>query len=198
MLLYDDLFHRDKTRDQLVVVGYLDGEEIGYIVNHWPSRRGGTQKSEVNRIRAALVTRQLMDSLRHEHPEMPVIVMGDFNDNPNNKSLKQVLQTSAVKDSIDEYQLYNPMEILYARGYGTIGYRDRWSLFDQILLNRYAVQRQPGRFSFWKSGVYAPPYLVQSTGRYQGYPRSTYVAGKYSGGYSDHFPVYLYLIRQVD
>ncbi len=196
--LYDERFHRDKTRDQLVVVGYLDGQEMGYLVNHWPSRRGGTQKSEANRIRAALVARKLIDSLRHEHPEMPVIVMGDFNDNPNNKSIKQVLQTLSVKDSVGEYQLFNPMEKLYAKGFGTIGYRDRWSLFDQIMLNKYALKRQPGLFSFWKSGIYAPPFLVQSSGRYKGYPRSTYVAGKYSGGYSDHFPVYIHLIRQVD
>ena len=198
VLLYDERFHRDKTRDQLVVVGYLDGEEMGYIVNHWPSRRGGTQKSEANRIRAALITRQLLDSLRRQHPEMPVIVMGDFNDNPHNKSIKQVLQTHAIKDSVGEYQLFNPMENLYAKGYGTIGYRDRWSLFDQFLLNKYAVRKRPGRFSFWKSGIYAPPYLVQSTGRFKGYPDSTYMAGKYRGGYSDHFPVYIHLIRQVD
>lgn len=196
--LFDDRLRSDSTRDQLVVVGYLDGEEMGFIVNHWPSRRGGTQKSEANRLAAARVTRRLIDSLGIEHPGMPLIVMGDFNDNPTNKSIKQVLQGREVMDSLGTYQLFNPMEKLFAKGYGTIGYRDRWSLFDQILLNTYASNNAAKRYRFWKAGIYMPSYLVQTSGRFKGYPKSTYVAGKYKGGYSDHFPVYIYLVRHAD
>lgn len=196
--LFDDRMRSDATRDQLVVVGYLDGEEMGFIVNHWPSRRGGTQKSEANRLAAARVTRRLIDSLGFEHPGMPLIIMGDFNDNPTNKSIKQVLQSRGVMDSLGTYQLFNPMEKLFAKGYGTIGYRDRWSLFDQILLNSHASNKTPGKYKFWKAGIYMPSYLVQASGRYKGYPKSTYVAGRYKGGYSDHFPVYIHLVRQAD
>ncbi|NND14962.1 MAG: endonuclease/exonuclease/phosphatase family protein [Eudoraea sp.] len=196
--LFDDTLRRDSTRDQLVVVGYLDGELMGFIVNHWPSRRGGTKKSEANRIRAARVTRKLIDSLSNEHEDIPLVIVGDFNDNPNDKSLKRVLQTRMGMDSIRRFELYNPMEKLYMKGYGTLGYRDRWSLFDQILLNKHLAVKQAKRYSFWKAGIYTPPFLVQSSGRYQGYPWSTYVKGSYAGGYSDHFPVYIHLIKKVD
>ena len=196
--LFDERMRNDATRDQLVVVGYLDGEEIGFIVNHWPSRRGGTQRSEPNRLHAARVTRRLIDSLGNEHPGMPLFIMGDFNDNPTNKSIKQVLQSRGVIDSLGTYQLFNPMDKLFAKGYGTIGYRDRWSLFDQILLNSYASITSREGYRFWKAGIYMPPYLVQATGRYKGYPKSTYIAGRYKGGYSDHFPVYLHLVRKAD
>src|SRR5690606_5993423 len=82
---------RDYTRDQLLVSCLLEGEQIHIIVNHWPSRRGGEAKSEHKRIAAAKLNKYLIDSLQVIDPYAKILAMGDLNDNPNNKSIKSVL-----------------------------------------------------------------------------------------------------------
>ena len=131
LLLRDKELLRDRTRDQLVVTGWLDDIFIGCIINHWPSRRGGQTRSAPYRLQAAALNRALVDSLRREHPEILIFNMGDFNDNPTDASMKHLLQTGYDKPP----DLFNPMTKMYLKGYGTLAYRDRWSLFDQILID---------------------------------------------------------------
>ena len=123
--------------------------------------------------------------------------MGDFNDNPLNDSFKITLRTTGNSEtSVNEF-LYNPMEILYRKGVGSLAYRDRWELFDQIIITSNLMHNNKGQYFYWKAGVYMPEYLLTQIGRYKYYPFRTYAAGKYQGGYSDHLPVYLFLIREV-
>ena len=93
LYLYDRLQRRKFTRDQLVVMGYLDGEPLWIIVNHWPSRSGGTQRSSPFRIKAALLNLRIIDSIRGISPQAKIISMGDFNDGPTDPSFKKILQT---------------------------------------------------------------------------------------------------------
>lgn len=196
LLLFDDDENRDYTRDQLVVSGYLDEEEIHFIVNHWPSRRGGESKSEPLRIKAAQLTKRIIDSLHYLNPNAKIIGMGDLNDDPMNSSLKKVLRTKGKPKQLDSLSLFNPMEKLYKKGAGTLAYRDKWNLFDQFFLTPNMVNKDKATYSFWKAGIYNPNYLKTQDGKYKGYPLRTYVGTTYQGGYSDHFPVYLYLIRK--
>ena len=88
---------KDFTRDHLVVSGFLENEMIYMIVNHWPSRAGGQMKSEKKRISAGILNRKIIDSILVKDPKAKIINMGDFNDNPSDRSIKPVLKTLSNK-----------------------------------------------------------------------------------------------------
>ncbi len=195
LLLFDEEGYRDYTRDQLVVSGILDDEPWYFIVNHWPSRSGGTLRSRPNRMAAAYLNKRIIDSIQRLHPDAKIISMGDFNDDPRDASLKKMLNTVGIKKQLDSAYLVNPMKSLYRKGQGTLAYRDKWNLFDQFLVTPNVILDREGYF-FWKAKIFAPHYLKTDTGRYKGYPYRTYVGTTYQGGYADHFPVYLLLLKE--
>ncbi len=197
LLLFNAEGYRDFTRDQLVVTGFLDGEKISLIINHWPSRSGGVTKSSILRITAAQLNKKIIDSLMQWDSTAKIISMGDLNDNPKDPSLKRVLHTTLKPQSTDTFHLFNPMEHLFKKGVGSLAYRDQWHLFDQILVNNNLIPSQTQGYRLWKVRVFAPKFLITSKGRYKGYPFRTYAGGTYTGGYSDHFPVYAFLIREI-
>lgn len=180
------------TRDQLVVSGKLRGEPSTFIVNHWPSRRGGKTNSEPKRLAAAQLTKYIVDSLYAIDSLQNIFIMGDFNDDPNNLSITQQLGTKNSIDSLHPKALFNPMYNLFQQGKGTLCYRDVWNLFDQIIINGNLIHNSK-KFSYQKVEVFSPDYLKQKEGRYKNYPFRTLAGSKYIGGYSDHFPVYLIL-----
>lgn len=196
LYLYNELQQRDYTRDQLVVMGFLEGEPIWLLVNHWPSRSGGEARSKPQRLAAALLNVRIIDSIRAIDPEAKIIGMGDFNDNPTDESFKKILQTKAKPGDSSFRELYNPMEQHYKRGFGSLAYRDQWSLFDQFYLSASLLKRSIGRYSFLKASIYTHPSLITQKGQYRGYPFRSYSGGAYRGGYSDHFPVQLFLIKK--
>ena len=189
---------RDYTRDQLVVSGVLDNEPIHIIVNHWPSRSGGEARSKPGRIAAAKLNKRIMDSIRRIDPAAKIISMGDLNDNPTDDSVKLILDTREEKCNLEPDDLFNPMESLYKKGFGSLAYRDEWSLFDQILVSGNLATTRAQEFYYWKVGIYNPSFLITQDGRYKGYPFRTYAGGSYTGGYSDHFPVYIALVKEVN
>lgn len=196
LIIYDqsDKTKRIYTRDQLVVTGLLDGEEINFIVNHWPSRSGGEKKSSPNREAAGRLNRKIIDSLYTINPNAKVITMGDLNDGPYNKSIKVELEAKAKKEEVKERGMYNPMEEMANKGIGTLAYRDAWDLFDQMILSEPLIRKDYSSYRFWKAGVYNKPFLTQTVGRYKGYPLRN---ADGMVGFSDHFPVYVYLIKEV-
>ncbi len=196
LLLFNEEGERNYTRDQLVVAGLLDNEQMIFIVNHWPSRSGGAVRSKPNRMAAAKLNKRIIDSVRQWDPAARIISMGDLNDDPVDDSLKKVLRTKSKATQLKEGDLYNPMEQLFKKGAGSLAYRDKWNLFDQLFFTSNLLQNTNGRYRFWKAGVFRSLYLTTKKGRYKGYPFRTYAGGSYLGGYSDHFPVYLYLIRE--
>lgn len=198
LLLYDEAGVRKYTRDQLIVLGYLDTDFIGILVNHWPSRGGGPIRSREHRKAAALLQRHLIDSLLYRHPDIKIISMGDFNDNPEDASLRILKGKPWEKEQSLNRMLYNPLSKAYRKGLGTLAYRDRWNLFDQILFSGDWRGKAAEGYRFWKAGIYQADYLKTPSGRYQGYPFRTYAGGLYQGGYSDHFPVFAYVIRLAE
>ena len=123
--------------------------------------------------------------------------MGDLNDNPVDDSLKKVLRTQGKKSDLQVGALFNPMEKLFKMGAGSLAYRDQWYLFDQIFFTANLVHSEKGRYRFWKAGIFGPSYLITQKGPYKGYPFRTYASGNYTGGFSDHLPVYAYLIKEI-
>ena len=171
------------TRDILYVKGRLMNEWVHLLVNHWPSRLGGEKRSSGKRIWASSICKRIMDSVHNLDPKARFMVMGDFNDNPTNKSMIQL-------------KMENPFMKMYKKGIGSLAYNDAWNLFDQILLcDEWSVQKMKNHNNFilnnYKSIVYNNQALVETKGKYAGYPKRTYNGSQFNAGYSDHFPVAL-------
>ena len=137
-----------------------------------------------------------VDSIQAKNPHTKIITMGDFNDNPTNESVKDILKTSKTVQSLKMGEMYNPMYNMYKEGYGSNAHRDTWSLFDQIILSKPFLNKEDyKKYRYYKAGIFSEAYLINSEGRYKGYPFRSFNRGTYTGGYSDHFPVYVYLIK---
>ncbi len=193
--LLNEQRYKEYTRSQLVVHGFLDNEAMYLIVNHWPSRRGGETRSRPYRIAAAELNLSIIDSVKRTDFAPAIIGMGDFNDDPTDYTFKKVLRTKRKSIALEDQELYNPMEQLFLRGEGSLAYRDRWSLFDQFYISGN-LKNGNAPMQLWKAGIYNPQFLRTQTGTFIGYPFRTYAGGRYTAGYSDHFPVYLYLIKK--
>lgn len=187
----DDFF----TRDQLVVSGVLETDTIHLLVAHWPSRRGGEKRSRPLRMAAAELGRTIIDSLLTLDSDAQIMYMGDLNDDPIDPSVKRNLRTAAKPEFARNGRLYNPMEALYEKGIGSLAYRDSWNLFDQVILSPGLLE--DSGYKYYGVRVYNQSYLMQKSGNYAGYPFRTYVGDNYMGGFSDHFPVYVILVREV-
>lgn len=182
------------TRGFLVVKGEIGGEVLHLIVNHWPSRYA---KSPV-RERAGVLVRQLKDSIVGADPKAKVIVLGDLNDNPDNKSVGESLgAVRNKKDASTAVSLYNPWwNILRKEGRGTQKYRGKWNLFDQIIVNGNFVNGGNSVLGFYKAEIFSRDYMFQSKGKYKGSIKRTHAGGVWLNGYSDHLPVILYLRKE--
>ena len=195
--IYDEDGKRVYTRDQLLVSGLLEDDMIHVIVNHWPSRRGGEESSRPKRVAAAKLSKRIVDSLQSNDPYAKIFIMGDLNDDPINASVKDILKAEKNKNKVGLKGLFNPFESFYKNGIGTTAYRDAWSLFDQIIISKPLLEKDYSSFRFYKAGVFNKNYLTTSTGTYKGYPFRSWTYGGFSDGFSDHFPVYTYVIKEV-
>ncbi|MCG6914655.1 hypothetical protein LJE86_12120 [bacterium BMS3Abin03] len=165
-------------------------------VNHWPSRRGGEEKSEPNRVSAAETLRKSVDKDFENNPEAKIIIIGDFNDEPGNNSILYTLNANPVFcDSLplgEEFnslsQLFNVSYKAYNDGLGTYKYRDDWNLLDQIMVSGDLLKGNDIKYVCNSYEVYKPNTMVTHSGNYKGAPFPTYGGKRYLGGYSDHYP----------
>jgi len=185
------------TRDQLVVTGNMDGEEVSIIVAHWPSRRGGQAASEPNRIEAAKLGRKIIDSLFAENPDAKIVLMGDLNDDPINVSVTEYIRAKGKISKMKSGDMYNVMYDHFKSGNGTLAWNDAWNLFDQMIVSEALVSTDVSSYVFHQSYVYRKDYIIQQEGNYKGYPLRTHAGGVYLNGYSDHFPVYMIFKKAV-
>ena len=196
LIIFDDEVRR-YTRDVLYIKGLLDHDTIHVMVNHWPSRGGGEAKTAPSRNKGAKLCRNVVDSLLAITPDAKIFVMGDLNDDPTNESLKSYLRTvSNIKD-VHKTGMFNPYEDMYRRGQGSNAYRDSWSLFDQIVISEGVTKPKNNGYYYFKANVFNKDFLIQKTGQYKGYPFRTFSGDTYQSGYSDHFPSYVYLIKEI-
>ncbi len=187
-----------RTRDQMLVSGLLRGDTIFFIVNHWPSRYGGEKRSRPLRNAAAALTRHIADSLLSTNAKAKIIVMGDLNDNPTNESVLKIMNTSPNRNHLKNGAFYNPMYKLYKKGIGTTAWRDTWSLFDQIFLSPGLLDKDFKSWQYYKVTIFNKHFMQQQDGKFKGYPFRTFAGGTWLGGYSDHFPVYVVLVKEAD
>lgn len=193
-----------KTRDVLEVNGLLLGEPVSFLVAHWPSRVGGEQVSLKRRLYAAEVMRSVTDSLLAADPNNKVILMGDFNDDPTSPSVVNGLRSKTSAEDLAPTDLFNPMAALYSSGRGTLAYRDVWNLFDNLVVTPNLIGGPADRLHLQQDKatgnygyIFNADFLTQKTGHFKGYPFRTFSSGRFQGGYSDHYPVYLYLTKTI-
>jgi len=186
---------RTKTRDLLYVKGVALGQDtIHVFVNHWPSRWGGQQKSEPKRMYLASVLKHQTDSILGKNPNSRIIIMGDFNDEPDNISLKNVLNAQReIEGELNDTSLYNLTAILHKRtGQGTHKYQGHWGVLDQFVVSGYLLNNKSTYTSLNDVHIFKADFLLEKDEKYTGErPNRTYIGYKYHGGYSDHLPIYL-------
>lgn len=186
-----------RTRDVLFVSGEFLGEPLHVFVNHWPSRRGGEEASQPYRELAASVNKHKIDSLMNIDPNTKVVVMGDLNDDPVDASVAKILGANGFKEDVKKGGLYNPWVTFFKSGFGTLAYNDSWNLFDQIMISSAFLEAEQAGFFFKEPVIFKRDYMIEITGKYKGYPKRTYNGSIYAGGYSDHFPTYIVLLKTV-
>lgn len=177
-----------KTRGFLLVQGKIAKEPVCFIVNHWPSRGAAAPA----RIWAARQVRMITDSLATVNPKLKIIVMGDMNDDPMDESMVKALGARKTVAEVGEGDFYNPWwSTLEDEDHGTLLYRGKWNLFDQIVLSRTLLDAAGLKYDSHE--IFSRDYLFQQKGKYKGYPFRTHGGREWLNGYSDHLPTVIYL-----
>lgn len=187
-----------RTRDQMCVTGILGGDTLSVIVNHWPSRLGGQERSSYLREAAAALSKHIADSLWAIRPNQGVIVMGDLNDDPQDKSCAEALGAKRDQDKVAPHGFFNPWWRVLDKGIGTLAYKSQWNLFDQIIVSGTLLKHNGAQLQYSSCKVNNFDFLFDTEGQRQGYPKRTYASGAWLNGYSDHFPtiVFLHKVRK--
>lgn len=185
------------TRGFLTVVGKMAGEKVAFIVCHLPSRFNGSYYREVG----AAQVKAIKDSLLAKDSNMKVMVMGDMNDDPTNRSMYEILGGKEEISKVGKDDMYNPWyNILAKQGTGTLMYQGAWNLFDQILLSPNMLNPKGSKdyrtLKYWKNEIQRMPYLFQTEGKYKGNTKRTTAGGVWLDGFSDHLPVCVYLAKE--
>lgn len=176
----------DRTRDVLYVeLGLAKGEKLHVFVGHWPSRREGQEKSEPKRMAAASVIRKKVDDILAADANAQILIMGDFNDSPTDRSVKEGL--GAACDRSATADLFDLMCIDTPPGQGSYNYQGDWSYLDQMIVSRAFLPKVKDAKALWDDR------LLFNHPRYGKSPNKTYSGDSYKGGYSDHLPVVMEL-----
>ena len=176
-----------KTRDILHVTGKIRNKTVHIFVNHWPSRIGGEDKTEPKRVLAASVLKIKTDQILTAEPKARIVIMGDMNDEPENKSLKETLGAGSP-DS--DSKLANLMFPDAAAGLGTYFYSGNWNMLDNIVVSKPVIKGKGFKVENKKGYIFSSEWMVFTNKNGAKTPNRTYVGNKNVGGVSDHFPVY--------
>ncbi|WP_282126230.1 endonuclease/exonuclease/phosphatase family protein [Marinifilum flexuosum] len=180
-----------KTRDILYVEGIIGTDTVHIFVNHWPSRRGGLEKSEKNRVFVAEQLKSAVDGIQTKNPTAKIIIMGDFNDEPTNKSVSQTLNAGNNQNSSNPSYLYNLVYNMDAKGEGTYNYRGNWNMLDNLIVSNSLLNDKNGLHTSFDAGkIFKEEWICYKNKKGILVPSRTYGGLNYYGGYSDHFPVY--------
>ncbi|HEY8403387.1 MAG TPA: hypothetical protein VIK71_02125 [Flavobacteriales bacterium] len=180
---------RPNTRDLLYVKCGSGDELLHFYVNHWPSRGGGQQETEPRRVAVANVLHSQIRKMLQQDKDARIIVMGDFNDHPTDKSIATVLDAGISKNNF----LYNYMFETHVSGKGSYWYRGEWGALDQFITSPGVKFARKG-YVAEQAYIYSEPTIMFRDKSGQERPNRTYAGDKYTGGYSDHLPIYMELV----
>ena len=187
------------TRGFLIASGTIAGDKISFIVNHWPSRAAGSEFREMG----GRQVRKMIDSIFAANPKEKVVIMGDLNDDPKDKSVTKALGAKSNKKDCKPGDMFNPWyETLYKVGQGTLLYDGKWNLFDQIIISENLLNPDNvtdySSLKFRKNEIYLRDFLITQEGKTKGAPKRTFASGVWLNGYSDHLPTQIFLVKEVD
>lgn len=187
------------TRDILHAVGQLQNlDTLDVFVCHFPSRSGGDKETEPKRMAAAHILKHAVDSLETTRQDAKIIIMGDFNDYPENRSIREGLEVEDAYPALSSYDARKLYHLLAgnARGrndYGSYRYRGEWGFLDHMIVTGNLLQASSSLYTVpGKADVYRAKFLLIPDTRYGGeLPFRNYSGVTYSKkGYSDHLPIY--------
>ncbi len=177
------------TRDVLyAVLQNSKKEKIHVFVNHWPSRRGGVEASEPKRTYVASQVKNKIDGIFRKNKKEHVVLIGDFNDEPFNKSVNEVLGAKPPVSDSRPGALYDLMYDLEKEGLGSYNYRGEWNMLDHVIVSGSLLDGK--KTDVYNAKVFNRKWMLfyhEKSGQYR--PNRTYSRGRYFGGYSDHLPV---------
>jgi len=189
----------ETTRDILYVLGTTrENERLHFFVNHWSSRWGGEKETEPKRIFCAVALRKEVDALLNREPGAKIIIMGDLNDEPTNRSVFEMLLANNKRKNAGERELFNLMYDMHnIKGEGTYNYRGNWNMLDHIIVSRAVINSPGGLHCGYDSGrILKEKFMMyQNEETRQLVPNRTYGGPEYYGGISDHLPVSVSLSR---
>ncbi len=190
------------TRDILYFKCLLESNDtLHFFVNHWPSRWGGAQKSQPKRVDAATTLRHVVDSVLAANPMAKVVITGDFNDDPIDKSISEVLDAKEVSVNTSSHLHNLSLQYLKPGVRGSLKYKGNWNVFDQFIVSDGLLSSKSGLHTSVANchifyGTADNEFLLEKDDRYVGMqPFRTYHGLKFHDGYSDHLPVYLDLVK---
>ena len=195
------------TRGFLTVSGTMAGEHVTIIVNHLPSRFA----TSFYREEGGRQIREVKERLMREDPSVKLIIMGDMNDDPQDRSMAVSLGARRKIKDTEEFGLWNPWWDVLASGTGTLQYDGGWNLFDQIILSHSLLDpshMKDGKevvlsridcstLRYFRHQIFRRDYLFQREGRYKGNTLRTHAGGVWLDGYSDHLPTVVYLAKEA-
>lgn len=194
------------TRGFLTVSGTMAGEHVTIIVNHLPSRGAVSYYREEGGRQIRIVK----DSLLRDDPQVKIFIMGDMNDDPQDKSMAVALGAKRKMGDVEDGGLWNPWWDVLASGTGTLQYDGKWNLFDQIILSRSLIEPKVmknnnfkpadvdcSKLKYFRHQIFRRDYLFQKEGKYKGNTLRTHAGGTWLDGYSDHLPTVVYVIKEV-
>ena len=187
------------TRDILMVAGVAGkSDTLYFFFNHWPSRRSGADASEKNRIAAASVLRSAVDSIIISSPVAKIIIMGDFNDYPNNKSITQTLGADTLYQTQKNKGLFNMCYEFESKNEGTYNFKGDWGMLDQFIVSYNLLNAKAGLHVHSNAAKILKESWMLYTNKetQESKPNATYGGDKYYGGYSDHLPIYMELFKE--
>ena len=188
----------DRTRDILYVKGLSGKDTLHVFVNHWSSRVGGKDKTSSKRTQAADVLKHVTDSIIKCNPQCNILIMGDMNDEPDDESVYEILD---AKETSRYSRLNNIMYDLQQKnkgkfGSGTYYYKGEYSMLDNLIVSNPLVKRTKGFRLYENTGyIFAPDFISFKESNGDTAPSRSY-SGKYYGGYSDHYPVYMIFYKK--
>ncbi len=188
----------DYTRDILLVTGTINisgkKEPLHIFVNHWPSRSEGEEVSAPKRAAAASVLKRAIDSLFVVYKSPNIIIMGDFNDTPYDKSIQQILGAGEYKDPVAEGSLSDLMALKQKGGEGSYNYKGNWQALDQFIVSEGLLDNKKLEIDVPSVQFVKKTWMLYHSDKYGDSPDRTFAGTKYIGAYSDHLPIYMELV----
>ena len=159
------------------------------------SRRGGKKKSDWKRVKAAQTLRHVVDSILKFDPLSNLVIMGDFNDEPADSSVHNVLRAGKDSQQAAMSKLYNCFYKQQEDGLGSLKYKQYWDMFDQIIVSQNMIrEKNMLRYVDCSSSIYNPKWMRVPEGDWKDAPKRSHIRKQFhEDGYSDHFPVFIHL-----